>query len=292
MNVKWIVMDMDGTLLNSQDEITPATKQALLACEERGIRLMLASGRSYVRMMHFAKELKIEEYHGAMIEVNGLVLNRLTKGERTVFGQLQREDIERIVPVLRAHEVEIQSYQDESMFYWIPECRRELKIAERRAKGYSENHPLVADLWGWVTANKHNYPNLKEVFSMDEIPQSLNKINCMDAPEKMEETYLDLKERFAGQYEIVRTAPRAVEILPGGISKGRVLKAFMEEEGILPEEVVVFGDGENDVGMLQQAAYGIAMGNAKEYVKKYAYAVTADHDHDGIAEALKKYRVI
>ena len=43
MNIKWIVMDMDGTLLNSQDEITPATKQALLSCEEKGICLMLAS---------------------------------------------------------------------------------------------------------------------------------------------------------------------------------------------------------------------------------------------------------
>ena len=117
-------------------------------------------------------------------------------------------------------------------------------------------------------------------------------MNCMDTPEKMEEVYADLKEHFGGKYEIVRTAPRAVEILPGGISKGKVLKSFMEEEGILPEEVMVFGDGENDVGMLKQAKYGIAMGNAKEYVKKYAFDVTADHDHDGIEEALKKYNVI
>ena len=285
-------MDMDGTLLNKQDEITPATKQALLACEEKGIRLMLASGRSYVRMMHFAEELMIKEHGGAMIEVNGLVLNRLTKGERTVFGQLYREDMEKLVPVLRAHEVEIQSYQDDSMFYWIPECRRELKIAERKAKGYPETHPLLADLWGWVSPNKHNYPNLIEVSSMDELPQSLNKMNCMDVPEKMEEVYEDLKSRFAGRYEIVRTAPRAVEILPGGISKGKVLKAFMEEEGILPEEIIVFGDGENDVAMLQQAKYGIAMGNAKDYVKKYAYDVTDDHNSDGIAKTLKKYGII
>lgn len=49
MDVKWIVTDMDGTLLNSRDEITERTKKALMACQEKGIRLILASGRSYVR---------------------------------------------------------------------------------------------------------------------------------------------------------------------------------------------------------------------------------------------------
>ena len=51
MNVKWIVTDMDGTLLNSRDEIGARTKEALMACQKKGIRLILASGRSYVHAL-------------------------------------------------------------------------------------------------------------------------------------------------------------------------------------------------------------------------------------------------
>lgn len=292
MKIRWIVMDMDGTLLNSQDEITDRTRRALIECERLGIRLILASGRSYVRMQPFARELMMEEYNGAFIEVNGLVLNCLTEGKRTVFAQLEKKDMEELVPFLREQEIEIQFYQDETLRYWIPECRREIKLRERSEKGYPDTHPLAADLWSWVTSNKNNYPNLVEIHSMEELPEHLNKMNCTDTPDKMEHVFRLLKQRFSDRYEIVRTAPRIVEIQPQGISKGKTLRKYMGQEKILPEEVMAFGDGENDVDMFRQVSYGIAMGNAKDYVKKYAFDVTSDHDRDGIAEALVKYGVI
>ena len=105
MDVKWIVTDMDGTLLNSRDEITERTKKALMACQEKGIRLILASGRSYVRQMPYAKELKLREYGGCLIENNGLTVNDMTPGGRHKLAYLGQKDVERLFPILQKWEV-------------------------------------------------------------------------------------------------------------------------------------------------------------------------------------------
>ena len=63
----------------------------------------------------------------------------------------------------------------------------------------------------------------------------------------------------------------------------------MQQEGVTPDEVIVFGDGENDADMFRQVKYSIAMGNAEDYVKEQAFDVTASNDEDGLERALRKY---
>lgn len=294
MAIKWIVTDMDGTLLNSNDRITDESREFLIACQKKGIRLILASGRSYVRLLPYAEQLKMREYDGCLIEINGLALNRLRTGERKVFSQLYRADIEVLFPFLQNEQVELQGYEDEALYYWIPEQHMPYKLAERKEKGYPEHHPLAASAWSWVISDDfaHNYPKLVEIHSMEELPFSINKLNCMDNPEKISRVYQALTERFGGKYEFTRTSPRLIETAPGGVTKGRTLSRFMAEEGIGPDEVMVFGDGENDTAMFRQVKYSIAMGNAADYVKEYAFDVTGTNDEDGVAAALKKYNVI
>lgn len=293
MKIKWIVTDMDGTLLNSHDRITDETRECLLACQKKGIRLILASGRSYIRLFPYAGQLQMKDYDGCLIEINGLALNRLRRKERQVFSQLSGEDIDLLFPFLQKENVELQGYEDETLYYWIPKRHRPYKIAERKQKGYPENHPLAASAWSWIISDdfSHNYPNLIEIQDRKELPARINKLNCMDNPEKINQIYRLLTEKFSGKYEFTRTSPRLIEIAPGGITKGKTLGRFMKEEGIRPDEVMVFGDGENDVDMFHQAAFSIAMGNAADYVKAHAFDVTGTNDEDGVAAALKKYGV-
>lgn len=292
MSIRWIVTDMDGTLLDSKDRISEKTREVLLACQKKGIRLILASGRSYVRLMTYAKQLELERYDGCLIEVNGLALNRLQTKERQVFAQLGRRDIEILFPLLEKFQVEIQGYEDESLYYWIPEWQKPLKRREREEKGYPPEHPLVAGAWSRVGSNINNYPNLREIFSMQELPDRINKLNCTDEPEKIGQVYEVLKENFRGKYEFARTCPRLIEIAPAGITKGQTLRRFMEQRGMRRDEVIVFGDGENDTDMFRQVKYGIAMGNAAAYVKEQAYDVTLSNDEDGLTAALEKYHVL
>ena len=292
MNVKWIVTDMDGTLLNSEDEIGARTKEALMACQKKGVRLILASGRSYVRQMPYARELELLKYGGCLIENNGLTTNDLTEGGRHKETSLGRADIELLFPLFQKWEVEIQSYEDDAIHYWIPDWMRPFKEKERIEKGYPADHPMVAGAWSWVTGNVNNYPRLIEVHAMEEVPEKLNKMNATDNPERINELYKALTAAYADRYEIVRTGPRLIEIAPKGITKGRTLKKLMDEAGIRPQEVIAFGDGENDVDMFRTVAYGIAMGNAADYVKEHAFAVTGTNDEDGIAQALEKYGIV
>ena len=289
MAIRWIVTDMDGTLLDSRDRISKRTEECLLECKKKVIGLSLASGRSYIRLMPYVRQLSMEANDGCHIEINGLALNRLMTREREVFAQLEQKDIDELFSFLSGMQVEIQGYEDESLYYWIPRWQRPFKIREREEKGYPPDHPLVASAWSWVTTNQNNYPVLREISSVEELPHHINKLNCTDTPDKMKRVFAALQERFGNRYEMTRTCPRLVEIAPAGITKGQTLKRFMQREGVAPDEVIVFGDGENDADMFRQVKYSIAMGNAEDYVKEQAYDVTLSNDEDGMVTALQKY---
>lgn len=294
MAIKWIVTDMDGTLLDGKDRISEETLFYLTACQKKGIRLVLASGRSFVRLMPYVKELQMEKYNGVLIEINGLALNRLGTGERTVFAQLEEADIKDLYAFLVEQDTEIQGYEDDTVYYRIPEWQRALKIQEREERGYRENHPLIGSAWSWVISNdfSHNYPHLIEISSLEDLPKRLNKINCDDTPEHIEQIFSRMQERFSGKYEMVRTCPRLIETAPGGVTKGKTLARLMQEEKIGRDEILVFGDGENDVDMFRQVVHSIAMGNAADYVKEQASEVTDSNNEEGVLKILKKYRVL
>lgn len=286
MAIKWIVTDMDGTLLDGNDRIMPKTKEYLLECQKHGIKLILASGRSYSRLMPYVKELDLERYGGYLIEVNGIAFNHLKEGKRQVYAQLTPGDSKELFPYLTSLEVEVQAYEDKAIYYWIPGCQVPEKEAERRKRNLPEDYPWLGGAWTWVTDTRNGYPEQTPVARWEELPKRLNKFGCLASPKRMEEVHQAVTKRFGGDYEIVRTCPRLIEIAPKGISKGNTLRRCMEAEQVRPEETIAFGDGENDVGMFRQAAYSVAMGNAEEFVKRQASMVTAGNTEEGIARAL------
>lgn len=91
---------------------------------------------------------------------------------------------------------------------------------------------------------------------------------------------------------ITRWNDRAVDIISRGSGKVVGIKRYLEENSILPRETMAFGDGENDIEMLEAAGIGIAMGNADDLVKKSADYVTDSVDDDGIGKALRHFQVI
>lgn len=289
MAINLIVSDMDGTLLDEKDEILPLTKKYLLKCQKMGIRLILASGRSYSRLMPYVNELEMKKYGGLLIEVNGMAINNLQENGREIFKRLMREDIDILFPFLKNLEVEIQAYLDQDIYFWIPKCQMILKEKERKERALPKDYPWTGGAWSWVTDSTKGYPNQKQISLIDEIPKEINKFGCLGEPKYMEQVYQILISNFGDKYEFVRTCPRLIEISPKGITKGQALKKFMLQEQIKPNEVLVFGDGENDVDMFEQVVYSIAMGNAQDYVKEHAYAVTESNREEGIAKALLQY---
>lgn len=289
MAIKWIVMDMDGTLLNSENNISEETKRVLMLCQSMGIKLILASGRSHRRLDRYAKELKMHEYNGFLIEVNGMAKKSVTSGERVIYKRLNREQMKTLFLSFKDKGFEIQGYLDDGIYDYIPANVFELKKRERKLRQLAEDYPWTGGPWSLLADTRDGYPNIHYICDWAMFPQELNKLSLLQEAKEVEKFYPRIMEQFSNDYEIVRTCPGLIEINPKGISKGSALQRMMEEAHVGVDEVLVFGDGENDTDMFSKVKYSIAMGNAAEYVKKKAYAITKSNNEDGIAYMVKQY---
>ena len=86
-------MDMDGTLLNSKDKISPKTKDALIECQKNGIKIVLASGRNYGRIKPYLEELHLEKFGGLLIEINGIAIYDMSTNQRTILRQMHEDEV-------------------------------------------------------------------------------------------------------------------------------------------------------------------------------------------------------
>lgn len=280
-------MDMDGTLLNSENKISPATKEKLIELEKKGVRLILASGRSYTRLLPYAKELEMEKYNGMLIEVDGIAWYDLSLGKRHVLKKMKPEEIYSIFQYLMNLECETMACFDDGLFDFFPQTLRPLKEKIRQEQHLPIDFPWTAGPWGWLADMRDGYPNIKYIHKADEITLPINKLQIMQDEEPLIEIYNDLKATYGNKFEIFRTTPRQLEVLPYGFSKGKTLLYLMNLNEWKEDEVVAFGDGENDVSMFEIVTHSFAMDNAKEFVKEKAAQTTLSNNEDGIVHAIQ-----
>ena len=107
MNIKMIAMDMDGTLLRSDDTLSQQTKYLLIELQKNGTKLVLASGRSHRRMLQYAKELQMDQYGGWLIEVNGIATYDVANNKRYVNSRMPIADAQKLMRYFQQYQVEI-----------------------------------------------------------------------------------------------------------------------------------------------------------------------------------------
>lgn len=285
--VKAIIMDMDGTLLDSTNAIPPATKQKLFELQKKGVRLILASGRSYTRLLPYARELEMEKYNGLLIEVDGIAWYDLSTGKRHVLKKMKPEEIASIFQYLMNMECETMACFDDGLFDFFPQSLKTVKEAIRQDQHLPIDYPWTAGPWSWLADMRDGYPNIKYIQAVEEITAPINKLQIMQEEEPLLAIYDDLKQKYGNKFEIFRTTPRQLEVLPYGFSKGKTLLYLMNLNGWEADEVVAFGDGENDISMFEVVKDSFAMENAKDFVKEKAAHVTRSNHEDGIVHALK-----
>lgn len=285
-DIQAIVMDMDGTLLDSENKITPLTKEVLMDLENQGTELILASGRSYTRLMPYAKELEMNKHKGQLLEVDGIAVYDLDTMERNVLHRMDTKDIQEVFDYLISQPCEAMACFDDGLYDHIPAFLIPIKKKLREEMHVDEDFPWTAGPWGWLQDLRKGYPKITYINKADEIKGKINKIQIMVEEDKIQPLFEDLKAKFGNEFEIFRTTPRQLEILPKGFSKGQTLKKIIAERGWDPNKVLVFGDGENDVSMFEAVPNSFAMDNAKDYVKDKSRYIAGDHDKDGIVQAL------
>lgn len=276
MSIKVILMDIDGTLANSKKKISPETRDALLKAQDAGILLVLASGRTDNGLRYFADELNLGEHNGLLICNNGaMVINYQTK--EVLFSQaLSKENAKEVLEYLKQFNVCPVIAKGEYMYVndvfncMIERDGKPWNVLQYESRSNNYKLTEITDLAAWVDGD-------------------VSKILTYASPAYLQEHAAELKGPFADHINSMFTAPWYYEYTAVGVDKSKAIRTTIEMSGFKPEEMIAFGDAQNDRTMLEYAGIGVAMGNATDELKAVADYITDDLDHDGIAKALYHY---
>ena len=267
MAIKFIALDTDGTLLDSNGKILPSTKEAVKKALDQGIKVALCSGRPIAGLKHFMDELGIVGPDQYAITLNGAITI-------TADGQVMTEDL-----------VSNKFYR--KMYDFGKKHHIPFNVVSPDSKIITGDHDV--DLMIYTQA----YENSATLYirQPDELPADFEIAKgCFVGKEQLIDQWEEkISQEFEKDLYVVRADSCFLELLHPGVSKGNVLKELTEKLGIKPDEVMAIGDERNDLTMFEFAGTAVCMGNGSPVAKEHADYVTASNDEDGISTAFEKF---
>lgn len=278
--IKAILLDIDGTLTNSKKEITPETKKALLKAQEAGVRLVLSSGRPERGLYKLAEELDMFNHGGLFICFNGSRVLNCQTGEVLFNQPMSIEEGKAVLENIKKFKVGAICTKDE---YMVVEdvFNHDINLGD-------EEHPEMFNIMKYES-RMNNYI-LREVRDLVEFCDfEMNKILTYGDPAYLKAHAEEMAEPFKDTLNCMFTAKWYFEYTAKGVDKAKAIDSSLPKLGIKKDEMMAFGDAQNDISMIKYVGLGIAMGNATEETKAAADYITLDNEHDGIAKALYKF---
>lgn len=265
--IRAFAFDLDGTLVNSDKQLTPATKQAIARAAAFGLKLILASGRPSEGMFPLADELALATTGGYVLAYNG--------GRITDYRQ-QTVIYEQLLPT--QYHAQILALSKE--FGLVANTYQNGRILTTDA-----TNPYVRYEQQCTAMEVVQPDNLLAAITGD-VPKFL----VVGDPAKTAAAIDSFKATLGEGVNVFFSEPFFLEVTPQGIDKGTSLSRLCQHLGLTMADVCAFGDGMNDLTMLQQAGYSVAMANASDQVKQHAQTVTLNtNDNDGVAEFINAY---
>ena len=261
-----IVLDLDGTLTNRDKVITPRTKAALMKAQERGKKVVLASGRPTQGVMPLAKELRLEEYSGYILSFNGGRIINCKTGETVFARSLPVSANKKIIGLAEENQVDIVTYEGSRI------------IASNPESPYTKLESRINGMEIWKPENMAEYVNF-------EVPKFL----MMEDGDYLAMVEPKVKAAMGKNFSVYRSDPFFLEILPKGIDKAQSLERLLEVLGLTREQMIACGDGYNDLTMIKYAGLGVAMENAVLPVRNAADYITASNNDDGVGLVVEKF---
>ncbi|MCI8813752.1 MAG: HAD family phosphatase [Lachnospiraceae bacterium] len=263
--MKIVFSDVDGTLLNSEHEITPLTRQSIEKLQDNGIPFVIISARSpsgiYPILDTYGFRCPIIAYSGALI---------LDEKKNVLFHKgMEKPLAGKIIEFLEASRFDL-AWSAYSLDQWIVKDKSDPRIMEE------ERIVKAQAMQGTVDAATD---------------AQINKILCICNPEDILEIEEKLKEAFP-DCSIVKSADYLLEIMEKGITKAVAVQKLCDLWNIDIADAVAFGDNYNDAEMLETVGTGFLMGNAPQELKSRISRHTLDNNQDGIFHALSEINLV
>ncbi|OOF40190.1 HAD family hydrolase [Rodentibacter mrazii] len=267
MNYKVVAFDLDGTLLNAQGNILPESKSAIQAAMDKGIKILLVTGRHHTAVKPYYRELGLDT---PIICCNGTYVYDVATDTTPFANPLSKQQAQSIFDIAQKHYCHLLMYSRDSM-------------------NYAQLNPHMEKFLKWVESCLPEVrPDVRKVDSIQEVIDHHHPIwKCVISAENKEIMNNVVRELPISQFSCEWSWVDRVDIANVGNTKGSRLLALLKEWNIDPQEVIAFGDNHNDISMLSAVGLGVAMGNAEQEVKRQAKQVTTSNNEDGIAQVLK-----
>lgn len=273
MKYKLICIDMDGTLLdNSAKNIPNENLEAIKLATEKGVKVAITTGRLFTSAKYFSDLIGVKT---PVIASNGAYIREKDSDKVIAKFLLGEDNINAILDIVKDYDIRIFfntvdtviTNKDVMPGNAYMEMNKDLP-EEMRVKFL-----IDSDLKNTAVRNKNeilkciciNENNLRNI---EEIKMRLKKIDTI---------------------EVVSSNHNNFEIMNKGVSKGKAVETLAKEYGILKDEVIAVGDGENDLSMISYAGLGVAMGNSSDYIKEHADYVTDTNVNGGVGKVIKKF---
>ena len=270
MTIKLIATDMDGTILDSQGLLDlPRLEKILDRLEEKGIRFVIATGNEIHRVRqllgHLTDRVVLIVANGAKIFENNQLI------------QVETWDDELVEKALT--------------FFKGQECQNQFVITSMNG-GFVKEGTIFTQLDKFMT------PEMIELFYQrmnfveelhPELFGGVLKMSLVVGEDRMDQVQEDFNQVFNGYVQAVSSGYGCLDIIQDGIHKAWALQELLKRWNIKSEEIMAFGDSENDVEMLELAGIAYAMENADEKAKAVATDIAPANSQGGVYQVLEAW---
>ena len=284
---KLVAIDLDGTMLNQYGIITEKTKKAISKAQEKGVEVMIASGRAITSVKRFSKEINSNKY---FISGNGAITYDIKNNKILYENILSKTKALKIIKICEENSIYYNVYTENgiiaknlsynTLYYYKDnltkpdENRTHINIVENVYDYFEQREEKILKI---MICDEH-----KTVFN-----SIVRKLKELSEIEVLEVSHMSRKIIKQGTDEIALEY-FYTEVSAKDVDKWNALEEIIGLMNISKEEVVTIGDNANDLKMITNAGLGVAMGESAPYVKQSADIIAPTNDEDGIAIILNK----
>ena len=277
LKYKMLVSDMDYTLLNKDKMVSERNRDAVRKAIEKGVHMVVATGRIYTSARVYAKLLGVGT---PIIASNGAIIREAVfdnplDTEKTIYKDiLPMEAVREMIRLSRKYGIFCHFFTEDTIY-----AEKLVTVSLR----YTEWNQFL----GREDQVKIKIVDDIEKAIVEDKVQILKSVVVDSSSEKIQLLRNSIVE--TGFVSVSQSMKDNLEVMNKGVTKGNAVRMLAEMYGIKRDEIIAIGDNENDISMIEYAGMGIATGNAEESLKNVANHITGDYQEDGVAEAIERF---